>query len=77
LRIKQQADRVVNQSGPTPRAGNRRYAHGPFLPLRKPRCWSYNCGTANRRVDVTEFIAWARACGVEPAEAFKRFLALR
>jgi transcriptional regulator with XRE-family HTH domain len=45
--------------------------------LGKPQSWIYNCETANRRVDVTEFIAWAKACGVEPADAFKRFLALR
>ena len=25
--------------------------------LRKPQSWVYNCETANRRVDVTEFIA--------------------
>jgi transcriptional regulator with XRE-family HTH domain len=42
--------------------------------LRKPQSWVYNCESANRRVDVTEFIAWARACGVEPATAFTRFL---
>lgn len=30
--------------------------------------------TANRRVDVTEFIAWAKACGVAPQDAFPRFL---
>jgi transcriptional regulator with XRE-family HTH domain len=40
----------------------------------KPQSWVYNCETANRRVDVTEFIAWARACGVKPEEAFARFL---
>jgi transcriptional regulator with XRE-family HTH domain len=45
--------------------------------LRKPQSWVYNCESANRRVDVTEFIAWARACGVEPGDAFERFLALR
>jgi transcriptional regulator with XRE-family HTH domain len=45
--------------------------------LQKPQSWIYNCETANRRVDVIEFIAWANACGVEPADAFKRFLALR
>ena len=31
--------------------------------------------SANRRVDVTEFVAWARACEVEPRDAFARLLA--
>jgi DNA-binding transcriptional regulator YiaG len=38
--------------------------------LRKPQSLVYNCETANRRVDVTEFIAWARACRVDPKKAF-------
>ncbi len=42
--------------------------------LRKPQSWIYNCETANRRVDVTEFVAWAKACGIAPEEAFRRFL---
>ena len=43
--------------------------------LKKPQSWVYNCETANRRVDVAEFIAWAKACGCDPGEAFSRFLA--
>jgi hypothetical protein len=43
--------------------------------LKKPQSWVYNCESANRRVDVPEFIAWARACGLDPAAAFARFLA--
>lgn len=42
--------------------------------MKKPQSWVYNCETANRRVDVTEFVAWARGCGVDPAQAFARFL---
>jgi transcriptional regulator with XRE-family HTH domain len=42
--------------------------------MKKPQSWIYNCETANRRVDVTEFIAWAFACGLAPAAAFVRFL---
>jgi transcriptional regulator with XRE-family HTH domain len=42
--------------------------------LKKPQSWVYNCETANRRVDVAEFIAWARACGADPQVAFARFL---
>jgi transcriptional regulator with XRE-family HTH domain len=44
--------------------------------LNKPQSWVYNCETANRRVDVTEFVAWARACGAEPEGAFNRLLGL-
>ncbi len=43
--------------------------------LRRPQSWVFNCETANRRVDVAEFIAWARACDVDPQDAFRRFLA--
>jgi transcriptional regulator with XRE-family HTH domain len=42
--------------------------------LKKPQSWVYNCETANRRVDVTEFIAWAKACGVDAQTAFTCFL---
>jgi transcriptional regulator with XRE-family HTH domain len=42
--------------------------------LKKPQSWVYNCETANRRVDVTEFIAWAKACGVAPEDAVARLL---
>src|SRR5207248_1508028 len=44
--------------------------------LKKPQSWIYNCESANRRVDVTEFIAWASACGVDPGQAFSRFVGL-
>ncbi len=42
--------------------------------LKKPQSWVYNCETANRRVDITEFIAWARACRLDPKKAFSRLL---
>lgn len=42
--------------------------------MRKPQSWIYNCETANRRVDVVEFIEWARCCGLDPSEAFRLFL---
>jgi transcriptional regulator with XRE-family HTH domain len=44
--------------------------------LKKPQSWVYNCESANRRVDVAEFIAWAKACRADPEDAFNRFLAL-
>jgi transcriptional regulator with XRE-family HTH domain len=42
--------------------------------LHRPQSWIYNCETANRRVDVTEFIAWVRACEIDPRAAFSRFV---
>ena len=42
--------------------------------LAKPQSWVYNCESANRRVDATEFIVWARACGADPQAAFARLL---
>jgi len=45
--------------------------------LKKPQSWIYNCETGNRRVDLTEFIAWARACKLDPQEVLARFLVLR
>jgi len=44
------------------------------LRLKKPQSWIYNCETANRRVDVTEFIKWATECGIDATAAFSRFL---
>ncbi len=43
--------------------------------LKKPQSWIYNCETANRRVDLVEFIEWARCCDADPAQAFLLFLA--
>ena len=34
----------------------------------------HNSETAERRVDVGEFIDWASACGLDPVEAFKEFM---
>lgn len=44
--------------------------------LKKPQSWVYNCESGNRRVDLGEFILWARACRVDPEAAFARFLKL-
>jgi transcriptional regulator with XRE-family HTH domain len=44
--------------------------------LHKPQSWIYNCETANRRVDLSEFVAWCGACGVAPQEGLRRFLKL-
>lgn len=42
--------------------------------LNKPQSWVYNCETANRRMDITEFITWARACEMKPQTAFSKLL---
>jgi transcriptional regulator with XRE-family HTH domain len=42
--------------------------------LHKPQSYVHNCETANRRVDITEFIAWSKACGVNPKTAFSKLL---
>lgn len=42
--------------------------------LNKPQSYIYNCETANRRVDITEFIEWSKGCGVSPEKAFRRYL---
>lgn len=42
--------------------------------LRKPQSWIYNCESANRRVDVTEFAAWCTACDVKPVTGLQRLL---
>ena len=42
--------------------------------LNKPQSYIYNCETANRRVDITEFIAWIKACEVNPKTAFAKLL---
>lgn len=42
--------------------------------LRKPQSWVYNCESSNRRMDITEFIAWCEACEVAPTTGFARLL---
>ena len=42
--------------------------------LNKPQSYVYNCETANRRVDITEFILWVKACNVNPKIAFSKLL---
>ena len=38
--------------------------------LKTNHVWVHKSEIAERRVDVTEFIDWCLACGVEPEEAF-------
>ena len=39
--------------------------------LRKPQSWVFRTETGERRIDISEFIAWAVACGVDPVKAVK------
>jgi DNA-binding XRE family transcriptional regulator len=40
----------------------------------KPQSWVFNCETGNRRMDITEFIGWCRACGCDPRDGFAKIL---
>jgi transcriptional regulator with XRE-family HTH domain len=42
--------------------------------LRVPQSFIYKSETAIRRVDITEFAAWAKACGKSPVNALRQFL---
>lgn len=44
--------------------------------LGKPQSYVHNCETANRRVDIVEFIAWSKVCGVNPKTSLSRLLKL-
>lgn len=44
--------------------------------LRRPQSWVHNCETGDRRVDLAEFVSWARACGRSPRVAVERYLRL-
>lgn len=35
----------------------------------RPQSWVQKCETAERRVDVAEFVLWCGGCGVDPAGA--------
>ena len=39
--------------------------------------WVYKCETGDRRVDLSEFCDWAKACGVDPLDAVTTFLGRR
>jgi transcriptional regulator with XRE-family HTH domain len=38
--------------------------------------WIHNSETMNRRVDVAEFIDWAKACEADPIKALRRLMRL-
>jgi transcriptional regulator with XRE-family HTH domain len=42
--------------------------------LKVPQSFVYKSETAIRRVDLTEFVDWANACGKNPVAALRSFL---
>lgn len=42
--------------------------------LKVPQSFIYKSETAIRRVDITEFLAWSKACGKSPVGALRSFL---
>ncbi len=42
--------------------------------LKKPQSYVHNCESANRRVDITEFVQWSKACDIDPKRAFSKLL---
>ena len=45
--------------------------------LRLSHSLVHNSETAERRVDLMEFIDWCEACGQDPVDAYRRVLRLR
>ena len=45
--------------------------------LKKNQAWVFKSEVSIRRVDITEFIEWVIACGVEPEQAFRDLLKMR
>lgn len=42
--------------------------------LERAQQWIHSSETANRRVDVGEFVEWARACETDPVNALRRLI---
>lgn len=42
------------------------------IKLKKPYSFVFKVEHGERRIDPVEFVAWCRACGVEPSEAIKK-----
>jgi transcriptional regulator with XRE-family HTH domain len=39
--------------------------------------WIHKSETAERRMDITEFLDWCSGCGVDPEDAFRRLIKMR
>lgn len=44
--------------------------------ISRPQSWVQKCETAERRVDVAEFVLWCGGCGVDPVDAIRALDAL-
>ena len=42
--------------------------------VRRPQPWVHKSERGERRLDVNEFLIWCEACGVDPKDAFARFV---
>jgi hypothetical protein len=42
--------------------------------VRRPQPWVHKSETGERRLDINEFLIWCEGCGVDPKEAFGRFI---
>ena len=40
--------------------------------LRTSQPWVHKSEIGDRRVDITEFISWCTACGIDPDQAFRQ-----
>lgn len=43
--------------------------------LKRPHTFVHKTETGDRRIDPVEFIAWCRACGMEPADGLRQVAA--
>jgi ribosome-binding protein aMBF1 (putative translation factor) len=45
--------------------------------LKKPQSWVARCETADRRVDIAEWLEWCHGCGIDPKNALDKLAAAR
>jgi transcriptional regulator with XRE-family HTH domain len=45
--------------------------------LRQTQPWVHKSEVGERRVDISEFLEWCIACGVNPEDAFRRLIRSR
>jgi transcriptional regulator with XRE-family HTH domain len=42
--------------------------------VKRSQPWVHKSALGERRVDISEFLIWCEACGVNPEEAFRRLV---
>jgi transcriptional regulator with XRE-family HTH domain len=40
----------------------------------KTQAWVFKSESADRRIDIAEFLEWCVGCGVDPVDAFKKLV---